>query len=71
MSLISKVRAALVERGVSVSRMTVSRRLSQEFGLKSYKPARKPRLTPPMKAKRLAFENRSVVEWIERLLLKR
>ena len=35
--------------------MTISRRLSREFNLKSYKPARKPRLTPVMKAKRLAF----------------
>ena len=55
MGSVSKVRGALVERGVSVSRMTVSRRLSQELGLKSYKPARKPRLTPAMKAKQLAF----------------
>ena len=31
MRSISKVRGALVERGVSVSRMTVSRRLSQEL----------------------------------------
>ena len=35
--------------------MTVSRRLLREFGLKFYKLARKPRLTPAMKAKRLAF----------------
>ena len=35
--------------------MTIFRRLSREFNLKSYKPARKPRLTPVMKAKRLAF----------------
>ena len=55
MSSISKIRGALVERGVSVSRMTVSRRLSQEFIPKSRKPARKPRLTPAIKAKRLAF----------------
>jgi len=55
LSSINKVRATLLERGVAVSRMTVSRRLSREFGLKSYKPARKPRLTPAMKAKRLAF----------------
>ena len=55
LSSINKVRAALLERGVTVCRMTVSRCLSREFGLKSYKPAIKPRLTPAMKAKRLAF----------------
>ena len=55
MSSISKVRGALVERGESVSRMTVSRRLSQKFGLKFYKPARKPRLTPVIKTMRIAF----------------
>ena len=37
--------------------MTVSRRLSKEFNLKSYKPAKKPRLTVAMKAKRLQFAN--------------
>ena len=55
LSSINKVRAALLERGVTVGRVTVSRRLSREFGLKSYKPARKPHLTPAMNAKRLAF----------------
>jgi len=55
LSSINKNRAALLERGVTVGRMTVSRQLSREFGLKSNKPARKPRLTPAMKAKRLAF----------------
>ena len=37
--------------------MTVSKRLSKEFNLKSYKPAKKPRLTAAMKAKRLQFAN--------------
>jgi len=55
LSSVNKVRAALLERRFTVGRMTVFRRLSREFGLKSYKPARKPRLTPAMKAKRLAF----------------
>jgi len=55
LSSINNVRTALLERGVTVGCMTVSRRLSWEFGLKSYKPARKPRLTPAMKAKWLAF----------------
>ena len=35
--------------------MTISRRLSREFNLKLCKPAPKPRLTPVMRAKRLAF----------------
>jgi len=52
LSSINKVRAALLEEGVAVGRITVSRRLSREFGLKSYKPAKKTRLTPAMKAKR-------------------
>jgi len=51
----NKVRAALLESGVTVGRMSFSWRLSREFGLKSYKPARKLRLAPAMKAKRLAF----------------
>ncbi|KAG1696946.1 Transposable element Tcb2 transposase [Nymphon striatum] len=55
LSSINKVRAALLEREVTVDRMTISRRLSREFGLKSYKPANKLRLTPAMKVKRLAF----------------
>ena len=37
--------------------MTVSRRLSKKINLKSYKPAKKPRLTAAMKAKRLQFAN--------------
>ena len=52
-----KIKAELLRRGRKVSHMTVSRRLSKEFNLKSYKPAKKPRLTPAMKAKRLQFAN--------------
>ena len=55
LSSINKVRAALLEKGVTVGCMTISRRLSREFGLKSHKPGRKPRHTSAMKAKRLAF----------------
>ena len=62
LSSIIKVRAALLERGVTVGRVTVSRRLSLEFGLKSYKPARKPCLTPAMKAIRLAFATKHL-DW--------
>jgi len=34
---------------------TAFQHLRFQFGLKSYKPAHKPRLTPHMKSKRLAF----------------
>ena len=50
-----KVHANLLRKGTDVSISTVSRRLSKEFGLKSYKPAKKSKLTPIMKKKRLAF----------------
>ena len=40
-----KIRSQLQERGCKVSARTVQRRLFTEFGLKSHKPARKPRLT--------------------------
>ena len=67
LSSINKVRAALLERGVIVGRMTVHRLLSREFGLKSCKPARKLHLTPAMKAKRLAFakkhQNWTPAQW--------
>jgi len=69
LSSINKVRAALLERGVTVDRMAVSRRLSREFGLKYYKPARKPRLTPAMKAKRLAFAKKHL-DWTSALWAK-
>ena len=47
--------ANLLRKGTDVSISTASRRLSREFGLKSCKPAKKPKLTPMMKKKRLAF----------------
>ena len=50
-----KIRADLNETGISVSRQTIIRRLVEEFGLKSRKPVRKPRLTLKMKKKRLQF----------------
>ena len=56
-SSMKKIKAELLRRGRKVGHMTVSRRLSKEFNLKSYKPAKKPRLTPTMKAKRLQFAN--------------
>ena len=53
-SFTKKLQAALLRKDTRVTQMTISRRLSREFNLKSYKPARKPRLTPVMKAKRQA-----------------
>ena len=50
-----KIRSQLQERGCKVSTRTVQRRLFTEFGLKSHKPAQKPRLTEGMKKKRLSF----------------
>ena len=40
-SSMKKIKAELLRRGRKVSHMTVSRRLSKEFNLKSYKPAKK------------------------------
>ena len=51
----TKIRQELLQAGVNISRSTVSRRLNMNFGLKACKPARKPRLTPMMKKKRLSF----------------
>ena len=50
-----KTRSHLLLKGINVSISTISRRLSKEFVLKSYKPAKKPRLTSQMKKKRLEF----------------
>ena len=46
------------EIGTVVSTKTIRRRLSQEFGLKSSKPAHKPRLTQAIKEKRLDLAKR-------------
>jgi len=51
----TKIRAERGETGSRISRRTISRCLNDKFGLKSWKPARKPRLTPAMKLKRLQF----------------
>ena len=42
-------------KGTVASTSTIKRCLADEFALKAYKPAKKPRLTPSMKAKRYAF----------------
>jgi len=46
-----KIQSKLLERGTLGSTKTIQRRLFLEFGLKSCKPARKPRLTQAMKKK--------------------
>jgi len=56
-----KVRSRLLNKGTIISLSTVSRRLSKEFGLRSYKPAHKPKLTEPMKKKRLDFAKKHQV----------
>jgi len=50
-----KIRVELEESGSRISRRTISRHVTDEFGLKSRKPARKPRLTSARKLKRLQF----------------
>ena len=50
-----KIRSALLLKGTDVHRTTVGRRLVHDFNLKAFKPAKKPRLTTAVKAKRLAF----------------
>jgi len=47
-----------MERGTLVGTKTIQRRLSLDFGLKSCKPTRKPRLTQAMKKKRFDFAKR-------------
>ena len=58
MSSASKIRSVLLAKGADISRRTLSRRLVIDFDLKARKPAKKPRLTPAMKAKRLGFAKR-------------
>ena len=45
MSSAKKIQAGMAERGINMSEKTIRRRLSVDFGLKSYRPAQKPRLT--------------------------
>ena len=67
MSSVSKIRAVLRAKSADVSWGTVSRRLVNDFGLKSRKLAKKTRLKPAMKAKRLAsaqkHENWTFQKW--------
>ena len=45
MSSAKKVLVGMAERGIKISEKTIRHRLSIDFGLKSYRPAQKPRLT--------------------------
>ena len=60
MSSSKKIRLPLLARGTYIPARTVSKRLVSDFGLKSCKPAKKPRLAPAMKVKRLAFAKKYV-----------
>jgi transposase len=55
------VQSLLAEHGASITTQTIRNRLD-EFGLNAYHPARKPRLTPAMKQKRLQFA-RKYAHW--------
>ena len=59
-SSFKKMRSALLAHGTDVSCKTVKRRLTKDFGLKAFKPAKKPRLTPAMKLKRLNFAKKHI-----------
>ena len=52
--------SALLAHGTHVSCKTVKRRLTKDFGLKAFKPAKKPYLTPAMKLKRLNFAKKHI-----------
>ena len=54
------MRSALLAHGTDVSCKTVKRRLTKDFGLKAFKPAKKTRLTPAMKLKRLNFAKKHI-----------
>ena len=58
-----KIRSALLLKGTDVHRTTISRRLVNEFGLKSHKPVEKPRLTEAMKANKSADWNEK--QWVK------
>ena len=49
MSFMKTIGPELLRKGCEVSHMTVFRRLTEEFNLKSHKPSKKPRFAPAMK----------------------
>ena len=50
-----KIKTYLSQKDAEISLKTIFRHLCDQFNLKLYKPARKPRLTPQIKMKRLTF----------------
>ena len=52
-----EMRSALLVKGTVVSKTTIKHHLTNEFELKTYKSAKKPRLNPFIKAIRYAFAN--------------
>ena len=67
-----KIRSHLLLKGTNVSISTILCRLNKKFGLKSYKPAKKPQLISQIKKKRLEFAKKhidcSVKDWKKVLL---
>ena len=61
-SFCKKIKFHLLLKGTNASISTISRRLSKEFDLKSYKPANKLRLTFQMKKKKLEFAKKHI-DW--------
>ena len=55
-----KMRSALLAHGTDVSCKAVKRRLTKDFGLKAFKPVKKPCLTPAMKLKKLNFAKKHI-----------
>ena len=55
-----KMRSLLLAHGTDVSSKTVKRRLTKYFSLKAFKPAKKNRLAPAIKLKRLNFAKKHI-----------
>ena len=51
MCFVTNTQAGIAERGIKIIEKTIRRKLSMNFGLKSYRPAQKPRLTEVMRKK--------------------
>ena len=68
-SFCQKSRPFLSQKDTEISLQTISRRRCDQFPLKLYKPARKPRLNLQMKMKRLAFakkyESWTAEDWVK------
>ena len=60
MSSASKIWSVLLAKDAVISQRTVSRCWEINFGLKASKRAKKPRLTPVMKTKRLGFAKKHI-----------